>query len=97
MKKLIQNEKILLFLLNISIPVLALILALITGAIFLAIAGVNPLEAYISMFSESLGSKYGLTETIVKATPLLFVSAGISIAYRSGIINIGGEGQIIAG
>lgn len=97
MKKLIRNEKILLFLLNISIPVLALILALITGAIFLAIAGVNPLEAYKSMFVESLGSKYGLTETIVKATPLLFVSAGISIAYRSGIINIGGEGQIIAG
>ncbi len=49
------------------------------------------------MFFEALGSKYGLTETLVKATPLLLAGTGICIAYKGGIINIGGEGQMIMG
>ncbi|MYI40552.1 MAG: ABC transporter permease, partial [Chloroflexi bacterium] len=33
----------------------------------------------------------------MKATPILFVAIGITIAFRGGMINIGGEGQMIAG
>ena len=38
-----------------------------------------------------------LAETLVKATPLLLVGLGIGIAFRGGVINIGGEGQYIVG
>jgi simple sugar transport system permease protein len=93
----LKNEYLIPFLLNLSIPFLALISALLVSSIFLAIAGVNPFNACISIFTSSLGTSYGLTETIVKMIPLLFVSTGISIAYRTGITNIGGEGQIIMG
>ncbi|MEW5813809.1 MAG: ABC transporter permease [Spirochaetota bacterium] len=82
---------------NLLIPLGAIILALLIGSIFLRLAGADPIKAYISMFGESLGTHYGLTETLVKAVPLLLVGLGICVAFRSGMINIGAEGQMIAG
>ncbi len=43
------------------------------------------------------GSVSGITQSLVKATPLLLVGLGICIAFRANVINIGGEGQIILG
>ncbi len=57
----------------------------------------NPLEAYFAMAQGAFGSPNALANTLVKATPLLFVGVGICIAYRAGVINIGGEGQIVMG
>ena len=82
---------------NVLIPLGAVFLALIVGSIFLITAHVNPLKAYYLMFAASFGSLYGITETLVKATPLIIVGAGICVAFRSGMVNIGGEGQIIVG
>lgn len=91
------NKKLRIIILNILISFSALLLALLAGSVFLGFAGINPLSAYISMFSEAFGTKYGLSETLVKVTPLLLTGTGICIAYKGGIINIGGEGQIIMG
>jgi ABC-type uncharacterized transport system permease subunit len=44
-----------------------------------------------------MGSTFGITQTLVKMTPLLLVGLGISIAFRASCINIGGEGQMIMG
>ncbi len=49
------------------------------------------------MFKGAFGTVSGLTQTLTKATPLLLVALGICIAFRGGVINIGGEGQIILG
>jgi len=57
----------------------------------------NPLEAYAAMLEGAFGSSNALADTVVKATPLLLVGLGICIAFRGGVINIGGEGQLIAG
>lgn len=59
--------------------------------------GANPLESYRAFINGALGSTSGLTQTLAKATPLLLVGLGICIAFRGGVINIGGEGQIIVG
>jgi simple sugar transport system permease protein len=67
------------------------------GAIILLLQGVNPLQAYTVMFSGAFGSKNGLADTLVKATPLLLVALGIAISFRGGMINIGAEGQLIVG
>jgi simple sugar transport system permease protein len=45
----------------------------------------------------AFGSTNALADTLVKATPLLLVALGICIAFRGGVINIGGEGQLILG
>lgn len=81
----------------VTIPLLAAVLALLIGAVILQVLGANPLDAYLAMAQGALGSPNALANTFVKATPLLFVGAGICIAYRGGVINIGGEGQIVMG
>ncbi len=79
-------------------PVLiALLLALLVASVLLLALNANPLEAYDFMLQGAAGSENALAETLVKATPILFVGIGITIAFRGGMINIGGEGQMIAG
>lgn len=84
-------------LIDTLMPVFAVLAAFAVGAVILLLQGVNPLEAYQSMIIGAFGSKNGLSDTLVKATPLLLVGLGIAIAFRGGVINIGAEGQIIMG
>ena len=83
--------------LNVVLPVAGVVFALLLGAGMLLILKANPLAAYASLVRGAVGSRFGLTQTLVKATPLLLVGLGICIAFRANVINIGGEGQIIAG
>jgi len=80
-----------------SAPFISVFGALATAGIFLLFAGVNPLTAYYYMLVESLGSVYGITETLVKATPLILTGLGVSLAFRMQIWNIGAEGQLHIG
>ncbi|MFN2363510.1 MAG: ABC transporter permease [Halarsenatibacteraceae bacterium] len=90
-----NNLKEILF--NILVLLGSFIIALIFGSIILLIAGVNPLVAYHAMIIRPISSVYGLSEAVVRAIPLMMVGIGISIAFRSKMINIGGEGQIQLG
>ena len=77
--------------------ILAIVAALVVGAILILIAGANPLTAYTVLFQESLANYYGFGNTLTKTAPLLLASLGILIALRGGQFNIGGEGQIYLG
>lgn len=79
------------------LPIAAMLLAFLIGAVILLLQGVNPIEAYQAMFVGAFGSKNGLADTLVKAIPLMLVGLGIAIAFRGGVINIGAEGQLIVG
>lgn len=80
-----------------SMPVLAVVVALLIGAVMLAVLGANPVAAYASLLDGAVGNTSGITQSLVKATPLLLVGLGICIAFRASVINIGAEGQIIMG
>jgi len=82
---------------NVLLPFAGVAAALVIGAVLLLLLRANPLAAYAAMIHGAFGSTFGLTQTLVKATPLLLVGLGICIAFRANVINIGGEGQIIAG
>jgi simple sugar transport system permease protein len=82
-------------LIDALLPLVAVIGALIIGAIVLLLLGVNPLEAYTAMLSGAFTNKNGLADTLVKTVPLLLVGLGIVIAFRANVINIGAEGQLI--
>ncbi len=84
-------------LLDLLLPVLAVIGALLIGAVILLALEANPVEAYTAMFAGAFATKNGLADTLVKATPLLLVGLGIVIAFRANVINIGAEGQLIVG
>jgi len=79
------------------LPIIAVVGALIVGAVILVLLGANPVEAYTAMFRGAFANKNGLADTLVKATPLLLVGLGIVIAFRAQVINIGAEGQLIVG
>ncbi len=81
----------------IIVPLIAGGLGLLVGALMLLALGANPLEAYAAMMQGAFGSTNSLANTMVKACPLLFVGVGTCIAYRCGVINIGGEGQLVIG
>ncbi len=80
-----------------SLPLLAVVAALLIGGVMLVLLGANPFQAYGALIEGALGSISGLTQSLVKATPLLLVGLGICIAFRASVINIGAEGQIILG
>ena len=82
---------------RVAVPVLAMLAALLVGAVLLLLLDVNPFEAYAAMLEGAFGSVSSITQSLVKATPLLLVGLGICIAFRASVINVGGEGQIILG
>ncbi|MFZ5590995.1 MAG: ABC transporter permease [Bacillota bacterium] len=79
------------------VPVLAVFLALALGAVFLSLTGQDPLTVYGVMFGGALGSVYGLSETLVKAIPVMLCALGISLAFKMQLWNIGAEGQLYMG
>lgn len=81
----------------LKFPLLAIFAGFIIGAILIIIAGKNPLVAYMALFKGSLGGVDKLGETFFKMTPILLTGLSFSIAFRTGIFNIGGEGQFLSG
>ncbi len=79
------------------LPVLAVLAALVVGAVMLLLLGANPIKAYGALLEGAFGSGNAIAETAVKAVPLLLVGLGIYIAFRGNVINIGGEGQMVIG
>ena len=79
------------------LPVAAVLLAFLVGVFLLLALGADPFAAYYALINGALGNVSGITQALTKATPLLLVGVGICIAFRGGVINIGGEGQIIVG
>jgi simple sugar transport system permease protein len=79
------------------LPALAAVIGLLLGAIMLALMGAPPWQAYREMAQGTFDSFYSLSETLVKATPLLLSGLGVGLAFRLGFWNIGAEGQFYLG
>lgn len=76
---------------------MGLLLAGVISALIIALSGANPLFALKLMFLGSFGSISSITDTLVKATPLMLAGLGLVVSFRTGLISIGSEGQIIVG
>lgn len=77
--------------------IVSVVLALVLCGVFIAANGMNPITVYMKMFKGAFGTSYGLTETLVKAIPLLLCGLGVAVAYRISVWNIGAEGQFAIG
>lgn len=65
--------------------------------ILVTIVGADLSIALASFFNGIFGSVYSVGEVLVKTVPLLLAGLGVSVAFRTGIINLGAEGQIYMG
>ena len=79
------------------ISLIAVVIALIIGGLVIAYAGGNPFRSYAHIARASFGSIGVLSDTIVKATPIILTGLACSIAFRMKLWNIGAEGQFIMG
>jgi len=74
-------------------PFLAIVIALLIGAVIMLVSGHNPLTAYGALFSGAFGSTVNLSNTLANAIPLILSGLGVAIAFKAGLFNIGAEGQ----
>jgi ABC-type uncharacterized transport system permease subunit len=82
---------------GLAVPLGAVVVSFAIGAIMLLALGANPISGYAALLDGAFGGWDELADTAIKSMPLLLVGVGICIAFRAGVINIGGEGQIIMG
>jgi len=75
----------------------AALVSFLLSAIVVRWAGGAPISAFHYMFISPLQTRFGITESILSATPLIFTGAAVAIAFRAGYWNIGAEGQLLAG
>jgi len=76
----------------------AIVAALLLGAVFIVLfTDASPISAYSEFFSQSFLSKYGILEVLSKSTPIMIAGAGMILAFRCGLWNLGAEGQMAIG
>lgn len=75
----------------------AILLSLLAASVIMLAVGYNPLSAFSALYNGSFGSVNSIANTLSKAVPLLFTGLAFAFAYKSGLFNIGGEGQLYMG
>jgi simple sugar transport system permease protein len=78
-------------------PLIAVIFALLVGAIVIMLIGEDPVFVYKTLFSNAIGNRDGWGNVLFRATPLIFTGLTVAFAFRCGLFNIGGEGQMYIG
>lgn len=78
-------------------PFIALALTIVTAAMIFALRGNDPAQALYVYFVEPLTAVWSVEQLLVKAAPLILIGAGLAVAYRANVWNIGAEGQLTAG
>lgn len=78
-------------------PLVAILFALVVGAIIIGSLGNHVLQAYAALWSGAFGSIRSFSQTLLAATPLMFTAMAFAMAHRSGMFNLGGEGQFYMG
>ena len=82
---------------SIGVPIGAIGLALLIGAIILLISGANPILAYGALLEGAFGNATAFSRTLEKATPLIFSGLALTIGFKAGLFNIGAQGQLAFG
>ncbi|UOQ43000.1 ABC transporter permease [Halobacillus salinarum] len=82
---------------NILIPIISVLLGLIFGAVIMLAFGYNPIKGYGALWSGAFGDLYFFGETLRQVTPYILSGLAVAFALRSGLLNIGVEGQVFVG
>lgn len=78
-------------------PLFAILISFLIGAVIVLATGHNPLAAYAALVRGAVGSPTAIGLTLLGATPLIFTGLAVAVAFRAGLFNIGGEGQLYIG
>lgn len=82
---------------RLAITIAPIIVSLVLAGCVLLAVGVDPLAYYGFVVERGLLSPLGLQQTLTRMAPLLFIAAGLIVAFRAGMWNLGGDGQFLLG
>ncbi len=80
-----------------AVPVISVAVALLLGGLFVLVSGNDPVAAYAALLKGAFGTPYDITETLVIAIPLTLAGLSVAVAFRTGLFNIGAQGQLLTG
>ena len=83
--------------LKILTPLASVVIAMLIGSLFILASGHSPLLAFGALFQGAFGSQRALGETLLRSTPLILTGLALAYGFRSGLFNIGAEGQLYLG
>jgi len=78
-------------------PLAAVAFTLAVASLLVAWAGAPVGRAYAALLEAGFGSRFAITETLTRATPLILTGLAAALAFRAKLYNIGAEGQLYAG
>ncbi len=84
-------------LMRVGAPLLALLLTLLASAPLFWSLGLSPLPTLEVFFIEPLSSANGISEWLLKASPLVLIALGLAVGFRANVWNIGAEGMYTVG
>jgi len=70
---------------------------LLLAALAVRLLGADPGEFFALLYQGTLGSAYGFSQVLFKATPLIFTGLAVAFGFQAGLFNIGAEGQMVLG
>ncbi|MGP4072187.1 ABC transporter permease [Piscibacillus sp. B03] len=79
------------------IPLVSIFFGLLAGALIMLIFGYNPIEGYVALWNGAFDTPYYTGETIRLITPYILSGLAVAFAFRTGLLNIGVEGQVLVG
>jgi len=97
LSKINQKSHFYLVILEKITPFIAILGALFIGSLVILLMGENPIQVYKMMFGLAIGNRDGWGNVLFRATPLIFTGLAVAFAFRCGLFNIGGEGQVYVG
>ncbi|MCY4300217.1 MAG: ABC transporter permease [Aestuariivita sp.] len=81
----------------LAAPLIATGITILISSLFFLSLGFNPIDTLHGFFVQPLMSLNGLSEWLLKASPLIIIACGLAIGFRANVWNIGAEGQLILG
>lgn len=82
---------------SIFTPAVAVVFGLVIGMVLILLAGKNPVVAYAAIIEGAFLGPTEIGRTLEKATPLILSGLAVLVAFRAGLFNIGGQGQLLLG
>src|SRR5699024_5670220 len=84
-------------LINLLIPLISVFIGLVAGGIIMLIYGYNPIAGFSALWNGAFGDIYFIGETLRQVTPYILTGLAVPFAFRAGLLNIVGVGQVLVG
>jgi general nucleoside transport system permease protein len=81
----------------VTVPLYAILVAIVLGSLVMWAAGANPFEAYAALFSGAFGGLDAIAQSLARSTPFILAALAVAYGFKAGLFNIGVEGQLLIG